>query len=168
MAHDSPTWLPASAAVDLAQLRAGIRPALRTQVDRASSQSNVRAWARREGLFAACDRDGFMALSRTPSRAARVLAVDRRPGRHEALLGVLLGYPPCCARAAARVGEAGIDVWAARLARRRFAGRYRCTDPAGYGRGVALISHVPCSPRCGRSLAMADALVASVRRRPWR
>lgn len=149
----APDWLPLSARTDLDQLRFGVRPAVRLLVGRRGSE--LRRWARRNGYFAAADRDGYVALSRRPSLARIVLRVDSRPGRHTVALGMLLGYPSCCSRAAARVGDEGIDRWHAAIAGRRFIGPYRLTNPDGYALGRALNSHVPCSGRCTASLSMA-------------
>jgi hypothetical protein len=67
----------------------------------------------------------------------------------------MLGYPPCCSRAAARVGDEGIDCRHAAITRQRFHGRFRAIDPSGYLNGSSRISHVPCSHRCLPSLRLA-------------
>src|SRR3546814_12102422 len=83
------------------------------------------------------------------------MSIDRERGNHTAHLGLMLGYPRCCARAAARVGESSLDTWAAGLTRRRFLGRFTAIQITGYRQGRALISHIPCSPNCLASLLLA-------------
>lgn len=148
-----PAWLPLSARTDIGQLLSGRRPAIRVSVGRRAPE--LRRWARRLGLFTSSDADGYATLSRSAATARRVIELDRRPGRHTNALGRLLGYPPCCSRAAARVGDEGIDDMQEALGSRRFHGRFRAIDPRGYAAGASLISHVPCSHRCLASLSLA-------------
>lgn len=148
-----PGWLPPSAITDITLVLRGDKPAARVSVGLRGSE--LRRWSRRLGLFTSVDGDGFAAISRNPMTARRVIDLDRRPGRHTLALGSMLGYPPCCCRAAARVGDEGIDRQHELLSARRFHGRFRAIDPSGYSEGGSRISHVPCSPRCLPSLRMA-------------
>ena len=132
---------------------AGRRDVIRISVGNARAEA--RCWFRRYGLFVSSDADGFAAVARQPSLARRVLNVDRRPGRHTFQLGLLLGYPPCCARAAGRAGDQGIDIAASELSERYFPGPYRLTSPGKFNLGETAISHVPCSPICAPSLRQA-------------
>jgi len=152
-----PPWLSASAGTDLTQLLAGAKPAARLVAG--CRTRDTRRWARRHGLFASFDRAGYIVLSRNAATARRVLQLDGRPGRHTAGLGVLLGYPRCCCRAAARVGDEGIDRLHSRLAKRRFPGCFKLIDPSCYQVGGSVLSHVPCSPVCRASLAIARRIV---------
>lgn len=152
-----PTWMPASAVADLARLLAGTKPAVRIEVGRHTRE--LRRWARRLGLFTSSDQDGFAAVSPDAATARRVLELDRRPGRHTLALGILLGYPLCCSRAAAGAGDEGIDPLHDAIASRRFHGRFKGIDPTGYQKGTALLSHVPCSHRCVASLSLAARTV---------
>jgi hypothetical protein len=153
-----PRWLKASAEVDLRQVLSGIRPALRTQLAEPVDQATIGRWRRRLGLFGLMDAAGFLVLSRSGFKARRVLTIDSSPGRHEQELGRILGYPSCCAHAAAGIGEKALDDWAMRLALRRRVGRFASLDVRGYGQGRAAISHIPCGPACGASLRMAVVL----------
>ena len=144
-----PSWLPPSAATDLDLLLMGLKPAARLHVR--ERRSKIRRWARSQGLFCSTDTDGYAVLSRDGAIARRLLDLDRRPGRHAIALGRMLGYPECCSRAAARVGEARIDDWGDAIAARRFRGRFRKIDPGAYRAGGALLSHVPCSHVCEAS-----------------
>jgi hypothetical protein len=148
-----PGWLPPSAVTDVTLVLHGHKPAARVSVGGRGGE--LRRWARRHGLFTSVDADGFAAISRDPATARRAIDLDRRPGRHTLALGTMLGYPPCCSRAAARVGDEGIDRRHEAITTRRFHGRFRAIDPSGYLEGGSRISHVPCSPRCLPSLRMA-------------
>ena len=153
MARPAGPRLAPSATREIAATVAGARPAARIEIGREGVA--LRRMARRLGLFASSDCEGYAVLSRQAATARRILDLDRRPGRHTHALGVMLGYPRCCSRAAARHGDEGIDAMAAALASRRFHGLFRLTDPAGYGDGRGRLSHVPCSHRCAASLALA-------------
>lgn len=148
-----PGWLPPSAVTDVTLVLRGHKPAARVSVG--PRGGDLRRWARRQGLFTSVDAEGFAAISRDAATARRVIDLDRRPGRHTLALGTMLGYPPCCSRAAARVGDEGIDRQHAAIATRRFYGRFLAIDPSGYADGSSRICHVPCSPRCLPSLRMA-------------
>jgi hypothetical protein len=137
---------------------AGVRPVARTEMRLRIQGERVTRWARSLRCFATVDHDGFLAISRRAGLARRLLILDRTPGNHTAMLGIQLGYPTCCCRAAARIGEEGIDRWAAAYRDRRFIGRYRQIDPRHYAAGFGLISHVPCTTTCWKSLRLATDL----------
>jgi hypothetical protein len=150
-----PDWLPPSAITDIVLLLRDAKPAARLYVGHCGG--DLRRWARRLGLFTSIDADGYAAISRRPALARRVIDLDRRPGRHTHALGAMLGYPICCSRAAARVGDEGIDRQHEIISTRRFQGHFRAIDPSGYLLGTSRISHVPCSHRCQPSLALAKS-----------
>jgi hypothetical protein len=158
VASPLPSWLKPSAAVDVAQLWFCIRPVMRTELALPVVRERVRRWARNYRFFAALDDDGFLVLSRTPCLSRRTLDLDRGPGDHTFALGRGLGYPYCCCRKAALMGDASLDALADRFCSEDFFGRFNMINPLGYCDGHALISHIPCSPRCVPSLKMAEAL----------
>jgi hypothetical protein len=104
----------------------------------------------------ASDDDNFASVSLEEGHASQVLALDRRAGAHELELGLALGYPVCCCERIASIGEANIDHYAAGIAQWTFAGPYRRINPVGYKSGLALISHLPCSQECRKSLTIAE------------
>jgi hypothetical protein len=161
-------WLKPSATVDLSQLLFLIRPAMRTELRRPVAPEVVQRFAWSVRRFSALDQNGFLVLSKSPALSQRILSLDRAPDHHTFLLGRALGYPRCCCLAAARVGDRGLDVWAAEVGAQPFHGRFKAIDPRGYRDGHALISHVPCSARCLPSLAMALELHGCLRRRQRR
>ena len=152
-----PEKLPPSAAIDLLGLMAGAKPAARIV---AGSHAPVLVdWAALARLESVRDETGHVVVAATRDAAATVMALDRAPGPHEYELGLLLGYPHCCVQAVARIGEASIDAHAASAARWDLQGRFRLIDTRSYRLGQALISHVPCGPRCQASLALAEQVL---------
>ena len=146
--------LPRSARVDILLLLLGEKPAARTlapSLDRLA----VSRWCGEFGFYAAQDEDGFVVLASTAEAAKAILELDRSPVRHEYGLGRQLGYPDCCSMAGSRQSESKLDHWGAVLAGQGFSPPYDLTDPSGYVRGQALISHLPCSTRCEASLSIA-------------
>ena len=154
----APTWMRPSARVDLTQLVRGVRPVIRSEFIGRPNLVQVKQWARRQGLYLVADRDGFFALGADSATVRRTIRTDSRPGRHMVALGRLLGYPLCCCLSAARRLEEELDSWAGMVSRRSFVGLFKLIRPGGYGAGVSLISHIPCSARCTASLAMARRL----------
>ena len=157
-----PSWFKESARVDLAQLVAGVRPAVRTKLGREVPRRLVQRWGQDYEWFVEVDVDNYMAVSGSISLSRRVLAIDREAGEHTYRLGQLLGYPECCCRAAAKVGEGQLDSWAAGVCARGFWGPFGAMDPSYYARGYSLISHVPCSANCLPSLRMALSLLVAL------
>ncbi len=159
-----PPWLKPSARTDILHLAAKIRPAIRTELTVPVRQEVVRIWMRHLGWYIAIDRDGFLVVARSSTLARKILAIDRDDSSHTFRLGRELGYPTCCCRAAASVGEQNLDSWALALSQRSFIGRFRLIDPIHYREGNALVSHIPCSPFCQASLQMAEATLAALRK----
>jgi hypothetical protein len=155
-------WLKPSAQIDLGLILTGLRVAMRTNLTVPVEPKRLRQIAFRFGLFVCSDRDGFLVLSRHPATARRLLNLDRSPGPHAREVGRLLGYPPCCTRAAARVGESALDHWAREAAEWRYVGRFAAINPRLYTRGEALMSHIPCSKSCRLSLQIAEGFGAAM------
>lgn len=153
-----PKWLKPSAEVDILQVLAGLRPALRTELESPIAEEEFGRWRRRLGLFGIIDKDSFVVLAPRSELCRKIMSIDQASGNHTAHLGRLLGYPFCCVRAAARIGEPYLDAWAASLTKRGFLGEFVAIDISGYRQGQALISHIPCSPHCLASLMMAKSL----------
>lgn len=151
-----PSWLKPSASVDLLLILCGVRYSMRTEICERAAEPGIRKWARSLGLYANSDIDMFATFSRHPGVGRRLLHLDRSPRKHTRELGQMLGYPACCCRMAARVGESTIDEFANLVCGQRFIGRFRLIDPSGYGQGRSLISHVPCSSSCLDSLQIAS------------
>ncbi len=150
--------LPLSARVDLLGLLSGVRPAIRlTHGFSDEVPETIAVWAVESGLGSASD-DEHTVISAEGPYARLVLEWDRATVPHEGELGSLLGYPACCTQAIGAIGERHIDAAASRAAGWEFDGEFQLIDVAQYGEGLALLSHVPCSPRCQASLGQALAI----------
>lgn len=155
--------LPLSARVDFLHLLALGKPAVRTRLSGRIGVKKLRHWCQRNAWAWAADSDGFCSVAKSRAIAQRVLEVDRCIEPHELELGRILGYPRCCCRAIAKVGEARIDQQIERLGASDFEGEYALIDPRGYSRGVSLICHVPCGPKCLPSLRIARGAASYIR-----
>lgn len=148
--------LPPSARVDVLGWYSG-KPAIR--VPRfalgADAFAPLAVWAMAESASIAADA-GFVVVA--AHGAAEILAVDQSATPHAFDLGMRLGYPACCSSVIAGAGEARIDEVARTSA---LACCDTILDTSGYPAGCALISHVPCSPTCPSSLAMARRCLAT-------
>lgn len=151
-----------SALVDFVLFFACGKPAIRLIVDEADGLRALAAWSERWGFDFASDGEGFACVGRGAGSAALVLEIDRRAEAHETALGLALGYPLCCCERVASVGESDIDAYAAEVAGWPFEGDYRRINPSGYRAGRSLVSHLPCSPACEASLAIANRAHAFV------
>jgi hypothetical protein len=157
--------LPASAAVDFLQLAACEKTGIRLVAPDAAHIGLV-AWARNIGWATCSDEQGYVCAAKTTALAEHILALDRSADAHTEQLGIMLGYPACCSNKAAAAGEAQIDLLAEESSAWVFEGAFRLTRISGYLQGQALISHVPCSPRCPVSLALASKGAAWLREAP--
>jgi hypothetical protein len=138
--------------VDVLRLAAGITSVIRTRALQTHRATSIVAAARASGFAAAADKDGYVAIGGDEGSVGRLLGLDASPRPHEVPLGAMLGYPACCVSRVARKGERRIDALANEAARWVYAGPYWAIDPTDYRGGRALISHVPCGPRCAPSL----------------
>ena len=155
--------LPPSAAVDALHVAVGTKSAMRTRLAGPRALDAVTAWSDRHGLAIVGDEEGYVCIAVDRALAALVLEIDRMDTSHEASLGLLLGYPHCCCEFVAEWGEARIDELAGEVVRWAFEGIYQLIDPAHYVVGRSLVSHLPCSPTCNRSLQLARTALSLVR-----
>lgn len=145
--------LRVSALVDFILFFACGKPAVRTCIDEFGAQA-LHSWCERWGFDFACD--DFACVTRETGFANGILEIDRSVFAHEIELGVALGYPLCCCKCVAALGESNIDLRASEIASWPFTHPYHRINPAGYESGLALISHLPCSSDCRPSLEIAN------------
>ena len=155
--------LSASARVDFMLLFASQRQTVRLKIESAVSLEHLRRWCQQSALDYASDESNFACVSRQAGCARDVLELDRRTEPHELELGVALGYPRCCCERIASIGESNIDSYASQVAQWPFRGPFTRINPSGYESGLALISHLPCSPECRESLAIAEKAFEFIR-----
>ena len=146
-----------STVIDILIWCATNKPAVRSQLLDRSDSVPLREWADAQDASFALDDAGFFCITRDGA-AHELLELDRRAASHEFELGIMLGYPTCCAATMAALGERHIDDRASVASRWNFAPPYHLINPARYAAGVALISHVPCTPSCDPSLRIATAV----------
>jgi hypothetical protein len=149
--------LPASVRVDVLGILAYGKPAIRIPTSR-HAVARVAEVVTAVGWSYACDED-YLVAAPASEVATHILEVDRSAEPHTLQLGLLLGYPVCCARAAAHAGEENIDHHAARLGAECDRQHARHLDPREYLAGIALVPYVACTPRCASALQHARAAV---------
>jgi hypothetical protein len=146
--------LPASSLVDFLHLVALGKPAVRVKIQGAAL-NRLAEWCERYDYKWVADMEGFCCVAYSKLMAEQVLTVDRCAGPHELDLGLLLGYPLCCCKAIAALGESRIDEHALDMSSWEFQGSFRLIDPSGYTEGASLVCHLPCSRYCEPSLEIA-------------
>jgi hypothetical protein len=167
--------LPASVRIDVLGILAYGKPAIRIPICDNTIASRLAAAITAVGWSHARD-DEYLVAAPTAALARHILNIDSSTQPHTLELGVLLGYPECCARAAAHAGEDNIDSHALRLGADCDREGVPYLDPRGYSMGVALVPYVACAPRCPQALHHAHAAqlhiaAATTRteaREPWR
>jgi hypothetical protein len=159
--------MPGSLFVDLFHLLFLDKPAVRFCTADRSEQVVLEEWAQSAALrLIRHGDDSALYLGHDEEYLRKVCEVDNRSIPHEYELGLLLGYPHCCARAVAHLGEGYIDQLEDDCKYWAFENDYRLINPIGYHAGKAFIAHLPCSSHCNQSLAIGIA--AYSRYRAWR
>lgn len=153
--------LSPSVRVDILGIHAYRKPALRIAV-RDIAIAACTAAALTEAGWASVHDEEYLVAAPTAQMAQHILDVDRGPQPHALELGLLLGYPECCARATAAIGEEHIDDHATRLGDDCDREQAHHLDPRGYQTGVALVPYVACSPHCSRAMRQANAACAYI------
>lgn len=156
-------WLDLSPSVrvDILGIHAYRKPAIRIAVRDAAIAARTTASFVDAGWASARDEEYLVAAS-TGQMARHILDVDRRTQPHALELGLLLGYPECCARATAAVGEENIDDQAKRLGEDCDREQVHHLDARHYLTGLALVPYVACSPRCSHAMRHAKAASAYI------
>lgn len=156
--------IPPSSYVDFLLLLGDLKPAVRLCVTAIKAQYAVRIWCEDNGYALVSNSHGYVCVARTQYGALRLQALDDGHESHEYEFGLLLGYPPCCCRRAAEIGEINLDEWERTMSQDDLIQRTpNCLiDPRGYTEGSSLISHIPCSAQCEASLSIAKAALRLV------
>lgn len=152
--------------VDALHLAAGLKRVLRTKLSDLAGWCHVLDWCTTNNLVGTLDKDGYVVVGWTESVVHRAMSLDVSSQPHEMDFGTLLGYPACCCKAIAQVGEAAIDDYADRASKWPYDGEYALINPSQYTHGLALICHVPCSPNCRQSLILAKQALAFLKVNP--
>jgi len=159
LTHAPWTTAPDSFAVDLLQFCSTDKRVIRSKMRSGygSPRDSLQAWATRFDLFILFDEDGYFFVADDASDAVHARDLDRSNHPHECEFGDLLGYPPCCYKSVASVGEENIDALATLQLAWEFDGQFQLIDTKSYTSGQSLICHLPCTPNCKPSLDLALA-----------
>ena len=157
-------YMPPSASVDFILLVLGLKPALRTRLLQVERFEEVRDWCEKWGFFSHLDEEGFIFISPDQSLATEIITLDQSTKKHEYKLGLLFGYPKCCTKKIAEIGEHYIDDYEDKICSATFEAFFCLINPENYRKGTAFISHVPCSSSCFHSLHIAQQLALFVLR----
>jgi hypothetical protein len=153
--------LPPSLRVDVLQIVAVGRPAIRSYVRNERARSDIQRWC--DDVEWSVTSDGpWICISSCADLGRHILDVDGGESRHEFELGMLLGYPECCCRFASEVGESKLDMHCAERGQSSYVGEFRALDISKYTAGLSLLAHIPCTTRCVDSLALAKACLKTV------
>lgn len=158
----APLNLPKSAYVDILLFMAELKPSLRIGPLDTQEASQIINWAMAFKYFAKSDEDRFIFISKT-NNVDYLIEVDRSCLEHTQELGQLLGYPDCCAKKIAEVGEENIDSYEQNVVYKwKFENEFKRINPMFYYQGCSLISHIPCSPTCVYSLSIAKKILTII------
>lgn len=159
----SPSDLPKSAYVDLLLFISDIKPAIRIGVLDDVRAFKLCQWATVFGYFSKIDDHGFAFVSKV-NNVEHLIQVDQSYLDHTEELGKLLGYPSCCIKKISKVGESNIDSYEENVVYSwEFENDFQLISPNLYYQGCSLISHIPCSPTCTRSLSIARKVLSIVK-----
>jgi hypothetical protein len=163
-----PQGLSPSAYVDFFLFIAGLKPSLRIFINDLNLINQINQWCNENSVFFLSNKDGYVCIAKNRDEVKILQATDDSIQPHEYKLGLLLGYPSCCCKKIAKIGEKNIDNWESLLIKKStFKGQFKLIDIAGYRNGSSLISHIPCSTECEKSLYIAKkslAIISNYRR----
>lgn len=132
------------------------KPCIRLGFNQAAVYQEMIYWCKDNHLTYIVSKEGFMYISKYRTLAWLAKVVDDSTISHAFLLGKILGYPTCCSKKVASMGECGIDEYEKELVNNNlFQAPYHLTNPQGYVEGYSLISHIPCCTNCNESLRKA-------------
>lgn len=160
----SPSNLPKSAYVDLLLFISNMKPAIRIGVLDDARALQLFQWATEFGYFSKIDDSGFVFVSKV-NNVEHLIQVDQSYLDHTEELGKLFGYPSCCIKSISEVGESNIDSYEKNIVYNwHFENDFQLINPKLYYQGCSLISHIPCSPTCIRSLYIAQKVLSIVKK----
>ena len=150
--------IPPSAKVDMFMLFMGIKPAMRLCLDTNLKQAfNI---LKKNLTFNVKKFDNVIYVSKSKKYSNKLILIDNAFVSHEKELGKLLGYPVCCCTKIKSISEDYIDAYEDAFLKNCI--QSFCLDTRLYRKGIALISHVPCSVLCLHSLTMAKKTLLSL------
>lgn len=155
--EDVPTLLKPADYVDILLFLINKKLTLRLAFNESKSYNEVISWCKKYKFHYIISKSGFMYISKKYLLAWITMKCDDSTYNHTLILGLLLGYPLCCSRKVASIGELEIDNYENELiSNNSFEEPYNIINPKGYIYGYSFISHVPCCASCNKSLKIAE------------
>lgn len=152
-----PTTLKPSDYVDLLLFLAHEKPCLRLGYNQPDVYLEMITWCREHNLSYVVSQAGFMYISKYFVLAYIAKVIDDSTLSHTYIFGRILGYPSCCSKHIAMIGERNIDYFEKQfVSNSDFHPPYNIINPKGYIEGYSLISHIPCCTTCKKSLKKAS------------
>lgn len=152
-----PTSLKPSDYVDFLLFLSHEKPCVRLGYNKTDVYQEMVRWCKAYNMSYVISNFGFMYISSFFILAHIAKIVDDSTISHTYLLGRILGYPACCSKQIAEVGESKIDEYEQEfVSNSKFPKPYHIINPTGYVEGYALISHIPCCATCKQSLRKAS------------
>lgn len=116
-------------------------------------------WCKNNNFSFIISEEGFMYISKNYLIAWLAKVIDNSTWNHTLLLGLIFGYPRCCSKKVASIGENNIDNYEKELLmNNKFNAPFDIINPQGYTNGYSLISHIPCCSKCRKSLKIANKI----------
>lgn len=154
-----PKSLKPSDYVDFLLFLSNEKPCLRLGYNQQDVYEEMIVWCEKHNISYLVSNAGFMYISKRLVLAYIAKIIDDSMMNHTFLFGKLLGYPTCCSKQIAKIGESNIDEYEkALVSNTSFQEPYHLINPQGYIEGYSLISHIPCCAQCKRSLKKANSV----------
>jgi hypothetical protein len=149
--------------IDFLLFLAKLKPTLRIKVSDKSTKHKLNTWCISNCFSFLSNEKNYICISNDPITADMLQKTDDSYVPHEYELGRMLGYPACCCKRIAGIGEKNIDEWEEKFIKNsKFEGEFELINPKGYKKGYSLISHIPCSPVCKHSLNIAKKALSII------
>lgn len=144
--------------IDILLFLCGHKPVVRFLYSNTKIKNEIIQWCNRYNYSFALFNDHMIYISKFIILAYLAKFIDNAKFKHEYIFGLLLGYPKCCCRKISSIGEENIDAYEETMKNSRiYQSDFKFINPKGYIEGSALISHIPCSTECKKSLEIAKA-----------
>jgi hypothetical protein len=163
-----PDNLPNSDYIDFLLFLAKLKPALRVKIPDKATREKLHIWSINNHFSFLDSENHYVYIAPDQISVNRLKITDDSFEPHEYKLGRLLGYPECCCKKIASVGEQNIDEWEDTFIKlSSFEGEFELINPTGYTEGYSLISHIPCSSNCVHSLHIAKKALNIITHYKW-
>lgn len=151
-----PKNLKKSDYIDLLLFLCNLKKSIRLGNNNFDTYLVMKNWCDKYNFSYTISSSNLMYISKFKILCLITQLIDDSSFNHSYILGRILGYPKCCCKKIALVGEKNIDNFEADLFNSsELSTPYELINSSYYTDGTALISHVPCSHSCEESLKIA-------------